>query len=609
METFVLMGLALALVSVGFAFTNQEDLKMEKEGFIKSPSSSFSSVFGPGIHYRETSEEPVFYTSFVPIIFQFERPTWDKMDLDWSEAENCSSAGSKKSGFACPIVYSLKQITGSLSKTLSLQTQLDNSYTLANNIVEDFSCEKVLPHFKSLSSVNISDYLEALKVCPLGRAAMLQEIKPFVSPEQDLLFSSILETLNSTSVFHIHDASVSNAIKVNAYTALQSIFLTRRLLDNERWNSVVRSCSIEHKLSPDLINEADLNANLASLQSEAMVGENYEFSVPIEMVRRLYSLEVTDCAYANEYQTLLVRLLVPVRPRDFRSLEYRQLHNVPSIYSTVSGYKLCQVQGIPKEIAYSGSNNNDKLYKVSCEDAIKSKLCHVSLNEKRDDDDNPTNDRSFECATAILRNSNDKVILKHCKSYFTCSPFDVVDAPYIKKISPSTLFYSRANVRFRLIHIIVKCNGEDVDTFPVSNSTISEFLLTVPCNCTIWQNNTRIFSSAPCSSIDENPPQLSKRAIQQLDLPEEILLPACLEDSINMYVALKQRLNQLESSAKEYAKGDRRFYSLLSLLIISISCFCAALSFFLWKRQIQRKCQKSSYAMLDRTHLIGREDD
>lgn len=86
---------------------------------IRSIDHDKSLHFVSGTH-AEYLEDPIFYDSYLPLVFQFQVPKHmeNAMKVMWSHATVCNASDSRYDGKLCPVVHHLHKIVANLSSDM-----------------------------------------------------------------------------------------------------------------------------------------------------------------------------------------------------------------------------------------------------------------------------------------------------------------------------------------------------------------------------------------------------------------------------------------------------------------------------------------------------------
>ncbi|CAG7785474.1 unnamed protein product [Allacma fusca] len=570
----------------------------------------------PGVYEDLLDDPPILYTSYVPIIFEFQKPSWDNLNLNWSEIVNCTDAETTQVATLCPTGYYLEEITRNLTHIFNTEFLFQAGLSVgkrkpysnvAQSIVDSLSCDEIHPHFKAgLSGViDVESYFSELNACPLIREILINQTltardMPFFKP----LFDKTLAAYNKSWASHVQveDRIISSALLVDFYAAIKGILLGNFLLDNERWEDAFGSCA-EHQLPRMIINESDLRSILKTV-GERLMEYKYEPSIPLDQIFKLYDLKLTDCAFTTR-QTYLIRLLIPIKLPDVNSFRLYNLLPLPSIFKTDLGYKLCELTNIPLQQIQSTKDN--ERHPVSCQDTDYP-LCYVSITT---DTVVQTLDYAFECTRALAKNDISKNILKYCKSRLQCSLLDTQDAPYYKRLTSDTVFISVIYEFRDRFNLSIWCKDKQLQSLDVTKNS-TEFLITLPFGCEIRDSKQKVFiPSAPYkNSTAVRNPNLHKFSLPDVILQPKYLLP---NESAIILTELKTRMQKLEVALEEAtqqslsALSNRGLYVALVILLLIIVAvlFLWGLQLWRWKRSTLRT--RASYVMFDQAPIL--QDD
>lgn len=427
---------------------------------------------------------PIFYTSFVPLIYEFKLPRWSEADIavKWPYGDSNSCTRSEKvtnmNNIGCGVVHLYNSILEEfLAKTKILQEPIDSftQYSNARCIHNPTSSTTASGIMKQ------GTYWEILAGnidCPPNKIDHRNTIAVEFSSFQTTKWNSLLKKFRDSYVSKLSHFSISSATYANSYSAMQAGVLVDLLQSVGKWERSLDLCQAG-VLPRHLVSKKRFTSSLEKIKSQ-LAHQNMQPSINIGENQLYYKLPLTDCVFEDE-RTMILRILIPIKPigRIFKVVE---VMSIPFLSSGLDrAPAICSLKDVDGTFIYE--EKTGMVRKSGCNP--NSLLCPIlhpdTFLEKQD------------CVTSLLRNDTEN--LQICKS--ECFPFDVSSGYIIKRVkSDQFLILGDAmGGGGQPNFIIVSCAGNL--SHELQPKSIGALEVILSCDCKMVYNNVQYLPEIP----------------------------------------------------------------------------------------------------------------
>lgn len=204
--------------------------------------------------FQQTLSSPIFYTTFFPLIFEYQLPQWNQADLriKWMSGHSTNCNTTESSGFwnqvGCPSVYHYNSVIGKFfDKTKSIAFGHSNNHDIQNGFPSlPISCEEISSHFaeNSSSSTSWDYYWKLLSSCPVRdfqKASVSSELAKIDLTKLDYMLKRFYDLYAVYS--YNHYSYVGGSVYTSTYSALQSSGLLEHFVEMQRWSDSISLCN------------------------------------------------------------------------------------------------------------------------------------------------------------------------------------------------------------------------------------------------------------------------------------------------------------------------------------------------------------------------------
>jgi len=469
----------------------------------------YSSKITTGV-YQEDLPQPIFFQTFVPLIFDYVVPSYKSLDVtlrDWRE--KCVSDSFTPS-YTCPVFFHFERFLERFEQEVVPSAwTVNGNYTGASPMNQDNDlCNRIQKHFSGslTSQYAFEEYIEKLRLCPISELRIKRDIPDYIYNIK-ALFKKMNENYEnefSNKFFTEANKKIGPAFYVNAVTSHQNGMLLGYLVEKTRWSQAALSCN-NQRIPEFLVKPQNFSSAVGDLKGKLGIGGHIP-SVPLEEVSAYYSLPLADCSYIEHTGNFVVQVSVPVIRKDLK-LSLVKFHTVPFVYEeTKNGIKdrfWCQMNSINQRYIVDESNN--LIYRTDCKES--NPLCQ--LEEYKDVS-------SDLCVRSIISNSS-LGVRKHCS--FDCVPLNdtygsLSTIPTVQRVASDTWVFtggdgeisksSRPTASPETMPVI-KCSGRRGDE-TVEIPSFGALEVKLPCECRLEFKSELFFTQSPCvPGVDSNP--------------------------------------------------------------------------------------------------------
>ena len=117
--------------------------------------------------YEEKLDNPIFYESFVTILYEFKIPSWKYIDITLRDWRDLCTTDEFAPSYTCPVFFYLERFI----ERLQSESISNSTVTMVPSILQNITdkCDKIQRHFPSMftSKSELDVYINSTSFCPL----------------------------------------------------------------------------------------------------------------------------------------------------------------------------------------------------------------------------------------------------------------------------------------------------------------------------------------------------------------------------------------------------------------------------------------------------------
>lgn len=440
--------------------------------------------------YPQELTSPIFYESFIPIIYDYTVPKLSALDITLRDWRGKCTTENFAPSYTCPVFFHyekyLERFESEMVPRAWAKNVPNSNKPSIPKVGRDF-CSTIQQHFPGsiTEQFGFEEYIKKLQQCPNGEVLITRNIKDYTFNIKQLFKSMNKNYENefSNSFLGAQNSKLSPAFYVNAVSTHQNGMLVAYLLEKERWSEAELSCNA-HLIPNSLVKASNLTDSLTQLK-QILKAENLVGSIDIEETSAFYKIPITDCSYIENTGNFVVRVQIPVTKKGLAPALYK-LESVPFIFDDDRGNtlvrQLCQIRADPRTFIFDKASGI--LQASKCNPMMPMcKLEHFG-----------SSDLVSPCVSAIFTGSMEGV-KRYCE--MECIPWrDVQDGlkllPAFHQIKGDTWMVTG----HPLTGVDIKCQGKQDKI--LEHPEIGALEITVPCGCYLAYHTDSYHPESDC---------------------------------------------------------------------------------------------------------------
>lgn len=453
-----------------------------------------------------------FYKQYVPLVYRFTVPRWNKTNTVIHGSQNCITTNYTKFFTTCPALFYLNEMHDRFSDYIDnnqpLLVNLQDMGAKPETALVSFDCEKIGPHFEDIfmDEVAVEEYLGRLTSCsPVGSLEFIKGLSNYVYNISSI-YLEMRRNFYSEYWLKIDllDGRVDAALWANAINVFNSLLFQNYMMEINRWKMALVDCEAG-KIPSTLLPPSLLDDTLRDML-DALKLENLIPTVSTDTIGNYYKSMISDCVFTNN--TFLVRILIPVIPNQEKFLLVK-IAPLPFFYHDTNTNQNFQCQIDPEALPNLAENGNayvliDLVKNIAYESDCKpGKLCHI-----------PTAQHPLKvspCATAAFNweryigNVTLRMeLLKHCP--LKCHQMNNYQRDLWKQVSPREFFWFDGSSGNSLINVTCSTKkGSSLSEMILVRETerLGSWTFELGCDCSL-KYRSQVFKPKPCNAYSNN---------------------------------------------------------------------------------------------------------
>lgn len=444
--------------------------------------------------YKQELQSPLFYESFIPIIYEYNVPKYSTLDItlrDWRE--KCKTENFAPS-YTCPVFYHYeKYLERFEAEAVPRAWAKDAKDTTSQNLPSvpistyDF-CNNIQKHFPGsiTQQFGFEEYVEKLQKCPLGDIVISRGVNDYVYGIKQL-FKSMnknYESEFSNAFIGAGNSKLTPAFYVNAVTTHQNGMLIAYILEMKRWSEAELSCNSQHTPS-SLVKVNNLTTSLNQVD-QLLKAHNLVSSMNLAETSAFYKLPITDCSYIETNGNFVVRIQIPILRKGLNPKLFR-VDSLPFVFtddSDTSGgsRQLCQIRSDPRTFIFDKPSGILQVSKCN----PMSPICKL--------ENFASSDVVSPCLSSIF-SENMEGVKKYCE--MDCVPWKensdgLKILPAFHRVQPDTYLVTGQT----LSGVTIKC--QEKQDKALEHPEIGALEVKLPCDCYLAYQTDTYYPDSSC---------------------------------------------------------------------------------------------------------------